>query len=225
MSYNIALNVAGLMETPPLPQADETLDQIHDDDSVDYTINRRKSLGQVLTYMCSRSCGRSVPNSQIVPSPKQHESPNRTSSVRDVKLKWRREQISSHQDMEVEMSSSWQRNHTQVLWCGFLQKASAAPWRQPQMRWFEVRKEPSVPGSSASPIVMQYQRRDDDDCALPAKRLAISDVRRHAERDNMSGAFLSVAVAGRIGRLQLSAAWERDADELVARITEALRAP
>ena len=92
------------------------------------------------------------------------------------------------------------------------------------MRWFEVRKEPSVPGSSASPIVMQYQRRDDDDCALPAKRLAISDVRRHAERDNMSGAFLSVAVAGRIGRLQLSAAWERDADELVARITEALHA-
>ena len=51
------------------------------------------------------------------------------------------------------------------------------------MRWFEVRKEPSVPGSSAPPIVMQYQRRDDDDCALPAKRLAISDVRRHAGRE------------------------------------------
>ena len=211
------VRLSSTMEKPPV-------EMIHDDDSVAYSSNGKRNLGQVLTYMCSISGGRSVPSSQMPPSPKQNESPNLANSARDVKLKWRREQISSHQDMELEMSSSWQQNHTQVLWCGFLQKASAAPWRQPQTRWFEVRKEPSVPGSSAPPIVMQYQRRDDDDCALPAKRLAISDVRRHAERDNMSGAFLSVAVAGRIGRLQLSAAWERDADELVARITEALHA-
>ena len=211
------VRLSSTMEKPPV-------EMIHDDDSVAYSSNGKRNLGQVLTYMCSISGGRSVPSSQMPPSPKQNESPNLANSARDVKLKWRREQISSHQDMEVEMTSSWQQNHTQVLWCGFLQKASAAPWRQPQTRWFEVRKEPSVPGSSAPPIVMQYQRRDDDDCALPAKRLAISDVRRHAERDNMSGAFLSVTVAGRIGRLQLSAAWERDADELVARITEALHA-
>ena len=211
------VRLSSTMEKPPV-------EMIHDDDSVAYSSNGKRNLGQVLTYMCSISGGRSVPSSQMPPSPKQNESPNLANSARDVKLKWRREQISSHQDMELEMSSSWQQNHTQVLWCGFLQKASAAPWRQPQTRWFEVRKEPSVPGSSAPPIVMQYQRRDDDDCALPAKRLVISDVRRHAERDNMSGAFLSVTVAGRIGRLQLSAAWERDADELVARITEALHA-
>ena len=213
-----------VLSSSTMEKAPGAFDTIHEDESVAYTSNGKRNLGQVLTYMCSISGGRSVPSSQMPPSPKQNDSPNLANSARDVKLKWRREQISSHQDIEVDMTSSWQQNHTQVLWCGFLQKASAAPWRQPQTRWFEVRKEPSVPGSSAPPIVMQYQRRDDDDCALPAKRLAISDVRRHAERDNMSGAFLSVAVAGRIGRLQLSAAWERDADELVARITEALHA-
>ena len=153
-----------------------SVETMHDDDLVAYTSN---------TYMCSISGVRSVPSSQMPPSPKQNENPDLANSARDVKLKWRREQISSHQDMEVEMTSSWQQNHTQVLWCGFLQKASAAPWRQPQTRWFEVRKEPSVPGSSAPPIVMQ--RRDDDDCALPAKRLAISDVRRHAGRERGRG--------------------------------------
>ena len=84
------------------------------------------------------------------------------------------------------------------------------------MRWFEVRKEPNAS------IVMQYQPRGDDACARPAKRMAISDMRRHAERDDISGAYLSVAVAGRRGRVQLSAAWAHDADELVSRVVETL---
>ena len=174
-----------------------SVETMHDDDLVAYTSN---------TYMCSISGVRSVPSSQMPPSPKQNENPDLANSARDVKLKWRREQISSHQDMEVEMTSSWQQNHTQVLWCGFLQKASAAPWRQPQTRWFEVRKEPSVPGSSAPPIVMQYQRRDDDDCALPAKRLAISDVRRHAGRDGESRHRLQPTTG------RSDAAWVRPCD-------------
>ena len=183
----------------------------------DLTINTSigvKSMRQVFTYLCSISGGRSVPKSKNPPLPKH--SASTTNSAVEVKLKWRRELIFSQQDLASELSSSWQQNQIQVLWCGFLLKGGAAPWRQPQMRWFEVRKEPNAS------IVMQYQPRGDDACARPAKRMAISDMRRHAERDDISGAYLSVAVAGRRGRVQLSAAWAHDADELVSRVVETL---
>ena len=178
------------------------------------------NMGQILTFVCSISGGRSAPKSQNPTLPKHSES---IPAAGDVKIKWRREQISYQQNLTSAPRSSWQKNQIQVLWCGFLQKGSAAPWRQPQMRWFEVRKEPNAPGSASPSIVMQYQPRGDDACALPAKRLTISNVRRHPELDDISGAFLSVEVEGRRGRLQLSAAWERDADALVARISGVLR--
>ena len=140
-------------------------------------------------------------------------------SPEQIRIKWRRAQISSQLKLASVVDSSWRKAQPQVIWCGHLRKGLPTPWKQPQERWFEARKEPTRQGwGTRHIVVMQYQRGS----SAAAKRLIVTDPRREAARDIIGKAYISVAVEGRRGRLMLSLVWDHEADALVRRIAAAL---
>ena len=140
-------------------------------------------------------------------------------SPEQIKIKWRRDQIASQIKLASVVNSSWRKTQPQVIWCGYLRKGLPTPWRQPQERWFEVRKEPAPQGSGAQTIlVLQYQSGSSG-----VKRLIVSQPRREAAHDITGKAYISVAAEGRRGRVMLSLAQDHEADALVRRIGAALR--
>ena len=79
-------------------------------------------------------------------------------SPEQIKIKWRRDQIASQIKLASVVNSSWRKTQPQVIWCGYLRKGLPTPWRQPQERWFEVRKVPAPQGSRAQTnLALQYQ--------------------------------------------------------------------
>ena len=151
---------------------------------------------------------------------KHSQTQGRRLSPEDIKIKWRRDQISSQIKQASVVNSSWRTCQPQVIWCGHIRKGQPMPWRQPQEQWFEVRKEPAPHGSAAAHIVvMQYKSAS----TQIVKRLVVSDPRREEARDIIGKAYISVVVEGRKGRVMLSLAWDHEADTLVFRIAAALR--
>ena len=157
--------------------------------------------------------------------------PSRTSSTQDdidthraspeeSRVNWRRDQIRAKIKVASQLDFSCCTKHLpQVIWCGYLRKGAATPWKQPTERWTEVRSEPAPQASAISrTVVMQYRSS-----GQTTKRLTVSDPRREAARDISGKAYLSVAVEGRRGRVLLSLAWGHDADALVRRIAAELR--
>ena len=176
---------------------------------------------QIIKYLCSRfEVALRDTKSKKLASSKHSLSQGKRLSPEDIKIKWRRDQICSQIKQASVVNSSWRIGQPQVIWCGYIRKGKPMPWRQPQERWFEVRKEPTLQGSAAAHIVvMQYQSAS----TQTVKRLVVSDPRREAARDIISKAYISVAVEGRKGRVMLSLAWDHEADALVFRIAAALR--
>ena len=141
-------------------------------------------------------------------------------SPEETRVNWRRDQICTQMKVALLANSSCCTKHLpQVIWCGYLRKGAATPWKQPTERWTEVRSEPAPQVSAISrTVVMQYRSS-----AQTTKRLTVSDPRREAARDIAGKAYLSVAVEGRRGRVLLSLKSGHDADTLVRCILAELR--
>ena len=179
------------------------------------TLGIIKYLSKVLNHISQSK------NAMISPSLlKQRDIHTRRVSPEETRIKWRRDQIRTQMKLGLEANSSWCNKHLpQVIWCGYLRKGAATPWKQPTERWTEVRSEPAPQASAISRIVVMQYRSS----GQTTKRLTVSDPRREAARDIAGKAYLSVAVEGRRGRVLLSLKSGHDADTLVRCILAELR--
>ena len=140
----------------------------------------------------------------------------------EIKCKWRQQQISIQSKFSKPIDSSWRTRQIPCLWCGWLLKRASNIVGRWQERWFELHREAAADRPSAHYAVLQYIGRGRDGGEV-AKRLKLVNARR--EHDWEERACVSVAVAGRRGRVLLAAPSDLAAADLLTQIAAIMRPP
>ncbi len=147
-------------------------------------------------------------------------APNDASAAA-VKKKWRYQQILIQKKFSLTINSTWRKVQITCLWCGVLRKRASHILGIWQARWFELRREPVSPDLSQKfRAVLQYESRGSSG-SKATKKLVLLDARSDAYSEDRT--CVSVAIAGRTGRMLLAAASERAAGELLSHIAAILR--
>ncbi len=140
----------------------------------------------------------------------------------EIKCKWRQRQISIQSKYSKPIDSSWRTRQITCLWCGWLLKRASNIVGRWQERWFELHREAAADRASAHSAVLHYISHGREG-AEAVKRLKLVNARR--EHDWGERACVSVAIAGRRGRVLLAAPSDLAAADLLAQIAAILRPP
>jgi hypothetical protein len=140
----------------------------------------------------------------------------------EIKCKWRQQQISTQSKYSNPIDSSWRTRQITCLWCGWLLKRASNIVGRWQERWFELHREAATDRAPALCPILRYISNSRDGGEV-AKHLKLVNARR--EHDWEERACVSVAIAGRRGRVLLAAPSDLAAADLLAQIAAILRPP